>query len=281
MRNKISAKEAKRARYNDHNITGQKHTEDKLSQKHNVLEHKLWMVQYTCNVHIITGNNITIRFDYRMYQLKTPISGTNMVISIALHCKLGDFVSDKKRWKHNSTLYAFRLGCDGRSSRSTYLFRTYNVLLQMAFSRGCANALYHCGVCDKHTSDHGGIRSCDLVEQQSRPLRPAMFYTNDAELIGNDLIESGIKLTFNDHRSPVTVLYWDGRIHCHNTIAENRGNFCWLFGHRGTLYFIHLQWIFSDDDFFFGNIQRKLSFRPIEICDFVLTLYLRPWLHVT
>ena len=106
------------------------------------------------------------------------------------------------------------------------------------------------------------------------------FYTNDAELIGNDLIESGIKLTFDDHRSPVTVLFWDGRIHCQNTIAENRGNFCWLFGHRGTLYFIHLQWIFSDDDFFFGNIQRKLSCRPIKICDFVLTLYLRPWLHV-
>jgi len=33
------------------------------------------------------------------------------------------------------------------------------------------------------------------------------FYTNDAELIGNDLIESGIKLTFDDHRSPVTVLF--------------------------------------------------------------------------
>jgi len=40
MRNKIPVKQAKRARYNDH-ITGQKHADDKLSQKHNLLEHEL------------------------------------------------------------------------------------------------------------------------------------------------------------------------------------------------------------------------------------------------
>ena len=139
----------------------------------------------------------------------------------------------------------------------------------MAFSRGCANALYHCGVCDKHTSDHGGIRSCDLVEQQPRPLRPAMFYTNDAELIGNDLIESGIKLTFNDHRSPVTALFWDGRIHCQKHHCRKPWKFSLAVWTSAAAYILFVFSGYFPMTIFFGNIQTKLSCRPIEICDFV------------
>lgn len=53
----------------------------------------------------------------------------------------------------------------------------------------------------------------DLVISRIVALRPAMFYTNDTELIGNDLIESGITFTFDDHRSPVTAVFGDSEIH--------------------------------------------------------------------